>query len=209
MKKKSFDQIVTIEIEMELSEYVLCEVTQKCANDVHGNVLCVSMCVCVNSWHVHYTITTSQLNWNIRPRFLLYDANYIVQGENKWHVHFSMLTTATTVAATKVGAAALNTTTTTTMTAALAASCVATATCLLPDLLYNTKLIPNSSVNSLVCSFVCISDIIHCSLYPRSRWKMCYCLMGASTVQSFICFYWLLFRYISIDSGINEYFNGF
>lgn len=61
MKKKSFDQIVTIEIEMELSEYVLCEVTQKCANDVHGNVLCVSMCVCV--W-IHGTYTTQSLHHN-------------------------------------------------------------------------------------------------------------------------------------------------
>lgn len=111
---------------------------------MHGNA--VRVCLCDYEFTArtpHNTVHTIELNWQHRPRFfLLCAANYIVQGENKWHVHFllSSSSLAVTAAAVPVASITIAATTATPTTALAAQSAASTATCLclLPDLQYKT-----------------------------------------------------------------------
>lgn len=130
---------------------------------MHGNA--VRVCLCEYWIHRTYIAQYTQLNWidNIDPDFfLLCAANYIVQGENKWHVHFllsSSSSLAVTAAAVPVASITIAATTAAPTTALAAQS--AASTRLLPLVyaycqIYSTKLIPNHffvSVCLLIRSF--------------------------------------------------------
>lgn len=174
------------------------------------------VCARIHGTYGVHTVHTIELNWKHRPRFLLLcDANYIVQGENKRHVHFSLssLLAAAVVAVAPVASITAIATTAAAATTALAAqSAVAiqltTRLCLLPDLHY-TKLIPSLffSVCVFVGSLVSVSVVIsfHCLLYPWSVWKNSFIVW--SKLQQCSHSFTKFFRipvYTTINSEINN-----